>query len=501
MPTAPAEVVIGLDAGTTAAKAIAFGVDRPWQHAEKCAYALDSPAPGRQEQDPAAIADAALRALAACVRASDGSRVAAIGVAAAMHGLIALDDSHRALTPLVTWADGRAAGEARELRERGVAPALHRETGTPVHPMSPLCKILWFRRNEPALCARARFWIGLKDYLLLALTGRLVTELSSASGTGLLSLATRRWSATALEVCGASESELPEVLPTTAHLPLGAEAARRAGLPAGTPVVVGAGDGPLGNLGTGALERGDVGISLGTSGAARMVVPEPRVNERGALFCYALTDAHWVVGGAVSNGGIVARWAADALAPDLAGDDAALLALAATAPPGSDGLVMLPYLLPERAPLWDADLPGAYLGLRIEHGRAHLVRAAIEGVCLQLAATVRLLDRLEPVTVVHATGGAFRALLWREVMAAVLNRPLRVVASAGGTALGAAALALHALGRTSDLADAPRLLAPRSHAEQVTSPNPALAARYAELQASLAERIEALQRVAAFQRG
>ncbi|MEW6269283.1 MAG: gluconokinase [Thermodesulfobacteriota bacterium] len=492
--------MIGLDAGTSAVKAVAFGVDRAWQHAEEAEYPLDAPAPGRQEQDPAAIAVAALRALAACVRGAEGARVAAISLGTAMHGLIGLDDARRPLTPLVTWADGRGATQARELRERGLALALQRETGTPVHPMSPLVKILWFTRNEPSLSARVRWWVGLKEHLLLALTGTLATELSSASGSGLLCLATRRWSPMALEVCGASAAQLPEVLPTTAQLPLRAEVARRIGVAPGTPVVVGAGDGPLGNVGTGAMERGEVGISLGTSGAARMVVPEPCVDDRGALFCYALTESHWVVGGAVSNGGIVARWAADALAPDLEGGEDALLALAATAPPGCDGLVMLPYLLPERAPLWDADLPGAYLGLRVAHGRAHLIRAAVEGVCLQLAASVRLLDAMQPVVSLHATGGAFRAPLWREIMAAVMDRPLRVIASSGGTALGAAALGLYALGRVGDLTHAAHALAPGAGDAETVAPDPALAARYAEVQAQLPERIETLQRVAAFQR-
>ena len=122
-------------------------------------------------------------------------------------------------------------------------------------------------------------------------------------------------------------------------------------------------------------QPGVAGLSLGTSGAVRMVVPEPRVDDEGTLFCYALTDSVWVAGGAVSNGGIVVRWAGGALAPDLvdaepARTDEAVLALAAGVPAGSDGLVMLPYLMAERAPLWDPDLPGAYLGLRREHTRA-----------------------------------------------------------------------------------------------------------------------------------
>src|SRR6185295_7427692 len=146
---------------------------------------------------------------------------------------------------------------------------------------------------------------------------------------------------------------------------LAAAPARQIGLPAGTPVAVGAADGPLGNLGTGALAPGIAGLSVGTSGAIRMAVDGPRVDHHQTLFCYALTDDVWVVGGAVSNGGGVVRWAGRSLVPDVAavGSDAAVLELAASVPAGCEGLVMLPYLVAERAPLWDPDLPGAVLGL------------------------------------------------------------------------------------------------------------------------------------------
>jgi len=227
-----------------------------------------------------------------------------------------------------------------------------------------------------------------------------------------------------------------------------------------------------------------------------MVVPEPGVDEQGTLFCYALTDTAWVVGGAISNGGVVVRWAGSSLAPDLAGDEA-LLELAATAPAGCDGLVMLPYLLAERAPLWDPDLPGAYLGLRRDHTRAHLIRAAVEGVCLQLKVVLDHLDRLHPVESLRVTGGTFRSPLWREVMAAALERPLYVVGDAEGTALGAAALGLFALGRAPDLGGAVEQLSDPAAAEPVRiDPDPELAATYRRQRAAVLPLISALSAVA-----
>ena len=500
---APAQVIIGLDIGTTGVKAVAFGLGSPWRTVAIREYPLLEPEPGWQVQDPETIMAATATALALCVAAVGAAEVVAVALSTAMHGLIGLDAAMRPLTPLLTWADARARPQARELRASGQAAELHRHTGAPVHSMTPLTKLMWLRRHEPATCAAARWWVGLKDYLLWRLTGTLATELSSASATGLLDTAARSWSAAAAELAGVSLDQLPPILPTTATLALSPAPADRVGLRAGTPVVTGAADGPLGNLGTGAITEGVAGLSLGTSGAIRMVVADPRVDNAGTLFCYALTDSAWVVGGAVSNGGIVIHWAGRSLAPDVRGGpggkgpEEALLALAADVPPGCEGLVMLPYLLAERAPLWDPDLRGAYLGLRRDHTRGHLVRAALEGVCLQLRVVLDQLDALQPVHSVRATGGAFRSPLWREVMAATLDRPLQAVGAAEGTALGAAALGLIALGRATQLGEAVAQLSPPSADE----PPPlvadrALVATYDRLRASVPELIRSLVPVA-----
>jgi gluconokinase len=455
----PAEVVIGLDVGTTATKAVAFGLGSPWRATVVREYPLLQPQPGWQVQDPATLLAAVLGALAEVTARCRGARVVGISVSSALHGLIGLDADLRPLTPLLTWADSRATAEAAELRERPEGLALHRVSGTPVHPMSPLTKLVWFQRHERQLSARVRAWVGLKDFVLHALTGTLATELSSASATGLLDLSTRSWNPAALEVAGLREDQLPAVLPTTAVLGLGKAVAARLGLPVNTPVVVGAGDGPLGNLGTGALGDGVVGLSIGTSGAARMVVERPVVDESGRLFCYALTEDAWVVGGAVSNGGIAIRWAGGVFGQE-GGTDSELLQLAASVPPGSDGLVMLPYLLAERAPLWDPTLTGAFLGLRHSHTRGHLVRAVVEGVALQLWTITAELDRISPVREVRATGGVFRSGVWRDAVAGVLGHPLTVTGGAEGSALGAAALGLTALGRVGSLAAGLDHLAP-----------------------------------------
>ena len=269
-------------------------------------------------------------------------------------------------------------------------------------------------------------------------------------------------------------------------------------------MVVGAGDGPLGNVGTGAMTPGVAGLSLGTSGAVRMVVPQPTLDPAGRLFCYALTDTQWIVGGAVSNGGVVVRWAGEVFGRGLATSDGKphdqeLLALAEAVPPGSDGLLMLPYLLAERAPLWDPDLAGAYLGIRHGHTTGHFVRATVEGVALQLSTIVESLDRIAPVTSVRATGGALRSMLWRRVLASAIGRPLTITTGAEGSALGVAALGLVALGRATDLDAALEALRPALDARPIEIPevgSPAEIALYKGLRASVPSLLAAYDEVA-----
>jgi gluconokinase len=219
------------------------------------------------------------------------------------------------------------------------------------------------------------------------------------------------------------------------------------------------------------------------------------------VFCYALTPRRWVVGGAVNNGGSVLRWTGEALAPDLGEHpEADLVAIAGHAPAGSDGLVMLPYLMSERAPHWSTLPRGAYVGLTRAHRREHLVRAALEGVCQQLAlvlASVR--DAGNEVDEVRATGGFARSALWRQILADALGMPVGFAERHEGSAFGAALLGMEALGLVDSIEHAADLV----RIGDVVEPDPAGAAVLAEmlpLFASLSEALEPAFRTLARER-
>ncbi|MFV0253726.1 MAG: gluconokinase [Beutenbergiaceae bacterium] len=452
-------VLLGLDIGTTAVKVVGIDRGQVCTQAERT-YPMQSPEPGQQVQDPAGVLAAVDEVLATAGTdiARAGLTAAGLVVSTAMHALIGLAADGLPLTPIITWADTRSHEQAQRLIQEGLAADLLARTGTPVHPLSPLTKVMWF--NEQPEVPRVRWWVGLKDLVLAHLTGQIVTEASTASATGMYNLRAGIWDEAALALAGIDEASLPPVRPTTAQLPL---TMKIPGLPAGLPVVLGATDGPLGNLGVGAVGPGQVGLSLGTSGAVRMVVAAPTAHP--ALFCYNLTDQAWVIGAAISNGGVVLDWLSGVCGISVP----QLLQQAGQLPAGRSPVGMVPDLLAERPPAAPGE--GAVLsGLRRSHGRAEIARAAVDGVAARLAAVVAALDQVQPVAQVRATGGALRSRVWVDALSHAMGRPVQPISTAGGSALGAIALGALALGLVQDLAEAADMVAADALGSQAGRP-------------------------------
>jgi gluconokinase len=486
----PATVVLGVDIGTTSAKAVAFDAGGRELGRGEQGYPLLEPEHGQAVQDPDVVVEGTLAAIRAAVAGArdQGAAIAAVSFSGALHSLVGLDAQGKGLTPLVTWGDMRATEQAERLRTEH--PELHDRTGTPLHPMSPLPKLVWFAEHEPETFAAVRRWAGIKELVVARLTGTWAVDHSVASGTGLLDLRALDWDAEALAIAGIDAERLSPLVPTTHRLELDPAPAADLGLEGGTALIVGAADGPLANLGVGAVRHGVAACSIGTSGALRVMVQSPAIDPQRRVFCYALLPGHWIVGGAINNGGAVLRWAGEALAPDLGPHpEAQLLELAAQVPPGSEGLLMLPYLLSERAPHWSSLARGAYVGLTRHHGRGHLVRAALEGVCLQLAlvlASVR--EAGNEVREIRATGGFARSSLWRQMLADALGMPIGFPAGHEGSAFGAALLAMDALGLVEGIDRAADLVG----IDDVVEPEAGAAAVYADVLPTFASLYDAL---------
>jgi xylulokinase len=387
------------------------------------------------------VADSIRRALEQA--GVDGAVVAAIGLTGQMHGLVLLDADGAVLRPAILWNDQRTGAECDAIRASLGRERLIRITGNDALTGFTAPKILWVRRHEPEVYARARQVLLPKDYVRYRLTGEYAMDKADGSGTILFDLAARHWSVEVLRAL-----DIPaEWLPPTYEGPeitgrVSATAAAQTGLLVGTPVVAGGGDQAAQAVGVGAVEAGTVTLTLGTSGVVFAPTAAPLIEPEGRLhaFCHAVPGRWHLMGVMLSAAGSL-QWYRDTLAPDMPFD--ALVAEADEAPAGSEGLLFLPYLSGERTPHPDPLARGAWVGLTLRHRRAHLTRAVLEGVAFGLKDGFSLLREagLGAVAQVRVSGGGARSALWRQILASVLGVELVTVAADEGAAYGAALLA------------------------------------------------------------
>ncbi|MDQ8737241.1 gluconokinase [Paenibacillus sp. LHD-38] len=444
---ADAKIVIAIDIGTTSTKTLAVDLTGQILGSHSIEYPLHTPRQGYAEQDPDVICEAVIDSVGHVMKKGgfQAGEIRCAAFSSANHSLILLDANGLPLTPSITWADLRSAAQAERLMNDGTGLSVYSRTGTPIHPMSPLVKLVWMREERPDLFHSAHHFAGIKEYILNKLFGIMMMDHSIASATGLFNLETLTWDQEALILAGIREDQLPKLVPSTERIDgLNSEAAERMGLGTDTPFILGAQDGVLANLGIGAVEEGVLAVTIGTSGAVRTTVKRPTFDADGKLFCYALTKDHWFVGGPSNNGAIVARWISDRLYPGKSIDE--VLPLAASVPPGSNGLLFLPLLSGERAPFWDAQAKGVMFGLTLAHRETDMLRAAMEGVLFQITAIVSLMKQAgEKPKEVRASGGFARSALWCQMMADMLGVPVRVPESVESSGLGAAQLGLYAM--------------------------------------------------------
>jgi gluconokinase len=456
--------IIAADLGTTSTKTLVIDRSGRVLASNAVEYPLYTPTPDRAEQNPLEIFDAVVRGIGAVIAKAgiSGSEVLCVSFSSAMHSLIAVDRELNPLTPCITWADNRSVDYVAPLKNEWNGLNIYRNTGTPIHPMSPLLKLIWINRHDPQLVSRTYKFIGIKEFVFAKLFGEYVIDYSLASATGLFNLRNLDWDEEALRVAGVAKEQLSQPVDTT-HVLQGLTASYSAemGLPSDTPFVVGASDGVLANLGAGAYEDGVYAVTIGTSGAVRGTVKQPLTDPQGRLFCYALKEDFWVVGGAINNGGIMFRWVRDQLATLEAEEGRRrgldpydyLTELAEQVAPGSDGLIFMPLLAGERAPYWNANARGLFFGLSLFHEKKHMIRSVLEGVVYRIHSVENALQELAgPTKEIRASGGFARSPLWRQMMADTLGTAVTVPDSIESSGLGAAQLGLLATGQIRDFA-------------------------------------------------
>ncbi len=445
--------IIGLDVGTTATKGVLYDLNGQKIKSSSQSYPLIQKINDQAEEDPQLIFIAVQKIIFGLSQYAEGP-IAAISWSSQMHSLIGLDKNKHLLTKSITWADNRAAKIVEEAKKSGLAQKIYQKTGMPMHPMAPVYKLLWLKQTYPQLFKQVNYWLGIKEYLLYCLTGQLVEDISMAAGTGLLNLKSLTWDEDILDIVGIKERQLPYLAKMTSIVsPLKEKYVHKLGLSIKTKIILGASDGYLSTIGVNALEPNRFALNVGTSGAVRTIYNEAKLDKQSRFFCYPASDKQFLLGGPVNNGGIVLTWTKQALFSEHE-NLTNMLDLAQTVPAGSNGLIFHPYLGGERAPLWQAEARGSFVGLTRNHTKAQMVRAVLEGIIMNLREAAHSLTQStkKPVAI-NATGGFLQTDFIRQMFADIFNVPIVTMKDSQSGTLAAMFLARLALGLNDNLSE------------------------------------------------
>jgi xylulokinase len=438
--------VLGVDLGTSSCKACVVRADGEVQGQARARYPTHSPHPGWSEQDPADWLTATAKAVAAAVRQArvPRERIAGLALTCAAHIGVLMDERDQPVRRAILWNDQRSTPQVRQL-ERKAGELILSQSQQAVSSGWTLAHLAWVRQTEPTNWRRLRRVLLSKDFLAFWLCGSRATDPATAVSAQLWDATRQRWSE---ELCGLIDlpmDALPDVCSATAIIgALQETAARALGLRPGTPVINGSLDTATELLACGITRPGQGMVRLATAGGVQVVVEGPSPHRRRITYPHALGSA-WYCQAGTSTCAAAVQWAVERFGGGGRDPWPRWERLAASVPPGSDGVMFHPYLAGERAPYWSADLRGRFTGLSLGHGTGHLARAVYEGAALSIRDAMSVLaDARLGRQALAVAGGGTRSAVWLSVLADVLGRPLRVV-EGSDSAYGAAMLAMAGL--------------------------------------------------------
>ncbi|MGE5106446.1 MAG: gluconokinase [Sphingobacteriales bacterium] len=431
---------LGVDIGTSSVKAVLINAAGEIITTTQEHYGINEPEPGYREQDADMVKQATFNVIREIISLTpDSLKIKSICFSAAMHSIMAVDQYGKPLTPLMLWADTRSFDEADDIKYGNDASAIYQRCGTPIHPMLPLTKIKWLKKNEREIFSATYKFISVKEYITYQLIGKYVIDYSIASATGMFDIYELRWNETALWNAGIRQELLSEPVTTTWYTDKWTETTKaELNLPANILLVIGSSDGCMSNVGSGIIPNKDLALTIGTSAAVRITSDKPFPDATESIFNYILSNNLFISGGASNNGGIVLQWLKDFFKDDKL-TESNIIEKAFTVEPGCEGLIILPYLLGERAPVWDAHAKSIVHGLQLHHRREHFCRAMIEGIVMNLYSIAEKIIHQQPsIKKIIASGGFVQSAEWLQLVSDVFNLPVCAVEAADASAIGAA---------------------------------------------------------------
>jgi gluconokinase len=443
------EYIIGIDIGTGSAKAIAMDSKGTIIGNSQLFYPIQDLHPGFAEQDPEVIWNAFADCLKKIISNIKYPPVS-ISLSSAMHSVMVIDKNNLAITSLITWEDTRSGDIAQRIRKLPEAEKLYQTTGTPIHSMTPLCKIIWLKENAPEIFAAAFKFISIKEYLWYKLFKVYEIDQSIASAKGLFDIKNLKWNDFSLQLCGINASQLSEIVATNfLRKNVDTSVLSLLKISSETFFCISASDGCLANVGSYAVEKGTAALTIGTSGAVRIASPKPIFDFASMSFNYLLDEKTFICGGPVNNGGNVVEWLFEAILNNEKPSDEDyknLFKIIETVPAGSKGLIFLPYLFGERAPVWDEKSSGLFFGIKSSHTHAFFLRATLEGICYSMNQVLEIVESsTEKILQLNVGGGFIHSKTWMKILADITGKKLAIIESEDSSAIGAALINMKAL--------------------------------------------------------
>lgn len=453
------DLVIGVDCSTTGAKAVVWSASGESISQARSTYPLSTPQPGWGEQNAEDWWEATVNSVRRAVQTVDSSRIAAISITHQRETFICIDHNDKPLRPAMLWLDSRAVEEV----EKYGTEAVHRITGKPANVTPAWYKLLWLAKHEPEILSRTAMVADVQAFLVHRLTGEWVSSYGSVDPLGVIDMSTLDYSDELLSMVGLGRSEFPRLTAPGERIGLiKEEIATMLGLPIGLPVIAGLGDGQAAQLGTSGIHPGNYYLNLG-SGIVSGTFSEKYAYDKAFRVLAAGIPGSYTFETFIGGGTFNLQWFIE----KFAGVDTKALGLeltpeqvletaAAQLPPGSEGLLALPYWTGALTPYWDHHARGALIGLTGRHGKSHVYRAMLEGIAFEQRFLTEGAEQATGITAneVIALGGGSRSKVWCQIFADVLQRPVKVVREAESTCLGVGMLAAASVGIHSSIEEA-----------------------------------------------